>query len=152
DKDVLGLLGADGINVLVNGISSTLIPLIADAFHRRKYFDELAHLAAENGPAFTDVTIQREGFVLSKNVNTPQIGVDAVGKGDVNDAVDTAEGNGGLGAVAGEGIEPLSSSSSQQNSQSVLHLASRSTRMRMAPGTAKLGLYREYIVARRNCS
>ena len=101
NQHVLGLLGADGINVLVNRIGSALIPLIADALHGRKHFDELSHLAAQDVPAFADVAVQRQRLVLGENVDAAQIGVEAVGESDIDDAIHSAEGDGGLGAVAG---------------------------------------------------
>ena len=58
NEDVLGLLGADGINVLVNRVGCALIPLVADPLHGRKHFDELSDFAAENVPAFADVAVQ----------------------------------------------------------------------------------------------
>src|SRR5208282_1115324 len=56
-------------------------------------------------PALADLTIQRERLVLRENKDAPQAGVDAIGKRDVDDTVDAAEGYGGFGAVAGERIE-----------------------------------------------
>src|SRR4029077_15580801 len=38
NDDVFGLLGADGINVLINRIGCALIPLVADALHGWKHF------------------------------------------------------------------------------------------------------------------
>jgi len=37
---------------------------------------------------------------LRENENAAEVGIDAIGKGDVNDAIGGAERNGGLGAVA----------------------------------------------------
>jgi hypothetical protein len=58
NEDVFGLLGADGINILVNRVSRALIPLIADPLHGGKNFDKLSDFAAENVPAFADVAIE----------------------------------------------------------------------------------------------
>ena len=90
---MLGLFGADGINILIHGIGRTLIPLIADPFHGRKDFDELSHFAAQNVPAFADMAVQRQRLVLRQDVNPAQIRVEAVGKSDVDDAVHSAEGD-----------------------------------------------------------
>ncbi len=121
DEHMLGLFGTDGINVLVNRVRRALVPLVADPLHGRQHFHELAHFTAHNVPAFADVAIQRERLVLSKNVTPTQVGVDAVGERDVNDAVDPAEGHGRFGAVTSQRIEPFACSSSQQHSQSVFH-------------------------------
>src|SRR5262249_42643859 len=63
------------------------------------------HLARHYVPALTDMAVQREGFLLGQNENTPQIGVDAVGGGDVDDSINPAAGDGRLGAVAGPRVE-----------------------------------------------
>ena len=92
---------------MIDGVGGALIPLLADALHRRQDFDELPHFASHDVPAFADMTVQGESLVLGEDVNPPQVRVDAVGKCDVDDAVDTAEGDCRLGAVTGEGIESL---------------------------------------------
>src|SRR2546430_16539636 len=81
----------------------------------------------------SDMTIQRESFVLRENVNAAQIGVDAVGEGDVNNAIDPAEGNGRVRAVARERTQPLAASSRQQKPQSIFHGAPASMLV-AAPG------------------
>ena len=105
DEHVLGLLGADGVDVLVDGVGGALIPVVAHALHGRQDLDELAHLAADDVPAFADMAIERQRLVLGEDVDAAQVGIDAVGEGDVDDAVDAAEGHGRLGAVARQGIE-----------------------------------------------
>ncbi len=64
-------------------------------------------LAGDNLPGLADMAIERERLVLGEDVDLAQIGVDAVGEGDINDAVDAAEGDSRFGAVAGERIKPL---------------------------------------------
>ena len=57
NQHILGLFGADGIDVLVNRVRRALIPLLAHALHGRQDFDELAHFAAQNVPAFANVPV-----------------------------------------------------------------------------------------------
>ena len=57
-------------------------------------------LAAEDVPAFTNVAVERERFVLREDVNAAQVGVQAIRKSDVDDAVNAAEGDGRFGAIA----------------------------------------------------
>ncbi len=73
-------------------------------------------------PAFANMTVQRQRFVLGQDVNPAQVRVDAVGERDVDDAIDAAEGDGRLRAIAGQGIKTLSCASRQQDSESVSHL------------------------------
>ena len=121
DDHVLRLLGADGIDVLIDRVGRPHVPVFADPLHGRQDFDELADFAAENIPAFADLAIQRERLVLREDIDAAQAGVDAVGKRDVDDAVDAAEGNGWFGAVAGERIEALACASSEQDSERIFH-------------------------------
>ena len=111
-KHVLGTLAADGIDVLVDGIGGSLVPVLTDALHGRKNFDELAKLAGDHLPGLADVAIEGERLVLGEDVDLAQVGVDAVGKGYVNNAVDAAKGDSGLGAVAGQRIKPLACTTS----------------------------------------
>src|SRR5581483_11508563 len=98
------------INILIHGVSRALIPLIADPLHGREHFDELPHLTGANVPALANVAVQRKRFVLGENVNLAQVGVDAIGKSYINDAIDPTEGHSRSGAVAGKRIKPFSSS------------------------------------------
>jgi hypothetical protein len=59
DEHVLGLLGPDGIDILVNRVGRALVPLVADALHGREHFHELPHFASYDVPAFADVSIER---------------------------------------------------------------------------------------------
>ena len=78
-------------------------------------------LATTRAPAFADVAVERERLVLGEDVDVAKVGVDAVGEGDVDDAVLAGEGNRGLGAIAGEGKEPLARPARQQYAQSVFN-------------------------------
>jgi hypothetical protein len=98
-----------------------LIPLIADALHGRKDFDELADFAAQDVPAFADVAIQGKRFVLREDVDAAQVGVEAVGKSDVDDTIHAAEGDGGLGAVASKRVEAFAGTAGKKDSESVFH-------------------------------
>ncbi len=73
DEDVLRLLGADGINVLVNGVGGALIPLVADPLHGGKDFDELSYFAAKDVSAFADVAIEGKRFVLGEDVDAAEV-------------------------------------------------------------------------------
>src|SRR6202035_5761307 len=132
NDDVLGLLGADRINILIDRIGGALIPLIAHPLHGRQDFHELSNLSAEHVPAFADVAVQRQRLVLRKNVDAAQIGVEAVGESNVDDAVHSAEGDGGLGAVSSERIEAFSGTACEKNSESVFHRAHSYFYFRMA--------------------
>ena len=80
DDDVLGLFGADGVDVLVDGVGGALVPGLGDALHGGKDLDELAELVGDDGaPALADVAVERERLVLGEDVDVAEVGVDAVG-------------------------------------------------------------------------
>jgi hypothetical protein len=61
---------------------------------------------------------------LREDVDAAQIGVEAVGEGDVDDAVHATKRDGRLGTVASEGIEALTGSAGEKDSESVFHRTS----------------------------
>jgi hypothetical protein len=65
---------------------------------------------------------------LGQDENAAQIGIDAIGKGDVDDAIEPAERHRGLGAIAGQGPQPLALSSGKQYSDGIPHLGHGSPR------------------------
>ena len=122
DQHVAGLLRANGVDVLVDGVGCALVPRLRDALHGRQNLNELAQLVGHHrAPALADVPVQRERLVLGQDVNVAQVGVDAVGEGDVDDAVLAGEGHGRLGAVAGQGKEPFASATCKQHPERVSH-------------------------------
>jgi len=56
-----------------------------------------------------------------EDVDAAQIGIEAVGEGDIDDAIHSAEGYGGLGAVASKRIEALPGAASKKDSERVFH-------------------------------
>src|SRR6266702_2569160 len=112
DENVLGTLAADGINVLINGIGCALVPIFADALHGWQDLNELSELAGNNLPGFADVAIERECLVLREDIDPAQVGVNAVGKRNVDDSIDAAERNGRFSPVAGERIKSLACTTS----------------------------------------
>jgi len=87
----------------------------------RKDFNKFAE--ANNGrPAGSNMAAKAESFVLGEDENAAEIGVDAVGESDVNDAVSGAERNGGLGAIAGEGPQALALTTGEKNDDGIAHV------------------------------
>ncbi len=120
NEDEIGLLGADGIDVLIDGVGGALIPVLRDAHLRSENFDEIA-VAHQQRPAAAHVAIEAESFVLGENEDAAQIAIQAIGESDVNDAVDAAEGNGGFGAIAGERPKAFALATGQQDRKCVAH-------------------------------
>ena len=103
DVACLGLL--DGVDVLIDGVGGALVPVFVDALLRREDFDIFVERSAEETPAGGDVTVEAVGLVLREDEDTAEAGVDAVGEGEVDDAIEAAEGDGWLGAVASERLQ-----------------------------------------------
>src|ERR1700730_16005522 len=112
NDDVARVLAADRIDVLVDGIGGAQVPVRRDSHLRRQYFDELAK-AQQLRPSLADVPVERERLVLRQDEYAAEVAVDAVGKRDVNNSIDAAEGHCGFGAITRQRPEPLALASSQ---------------------------------------
>ena len=121
NEDIFGTLAADGVNILINGVGGALIPLLRDAHLGRKDFDKFAE-PHEGRPACTGVTAQAKRFVLRENENAAESGINAIGKSDVDDAIESAEGNGGLGAIASERPEAFALTASKEYRDGLAHI------------------------------
>ena len=127
-RTCLRLFGADGVDVLVDGVGGALVPGLGDALHGGKDLDEFAEFVGDDrAPALADVAVEREGLVLGEDVDVAQVGVDAVGEGDVDDAVLAGEGNGRLGAIAGQGKESFAGTTGKQNTERISHILTLSS-------------------------
>ena len=130
DQHMLRLLRPDRIDVLVHRVGRAHVPVRAHPLHRRQNLDELAQFLRHNaGPAFADVPVQRQRLVLRQDVHPTQIGVDAVGKGDVDDAVLPAKGNRRLGPITRQRKKPFARSARQKYAQSIFHRHDRLSRL-----------------------
>src|SRR5882672_12779546 len=113
---MLGLFGADRINVLIDGVGCSHIPVVTYPFHRRQDLDELADFTAENVPSLADMPVERERLVLGEDVDAVQTGVQTVGKRNIDDAIDAAEGYSRFRAIAGQRIKTFARASGEQDS------------------------------------
>ena len=108
---MLRLLGANRVDVLVNGVGRAHVPVRADPLHGRQNLDELAQFLGHNaGPAFADMAVERERLVLGEDVDPAKVGVDAIGERDIDNAVVAAKGNRWLGPISRKGEKPLTRS------------------------------------------
>ena len=79
DDHALRLLGTDGVDVLVDGVGGAHVPVGAGALHGGKKLKELAQFGGDNaGPAFADMAVERERFVLGEYEDLAQAGVNTV--------------------------------------------------------------------------
>ena len=106
DHDDVGAEVLDQVEVLVDGVGGAAVPAFAHA-HLRRHDGHEVGVRAAGAPHVLDVLDQRLGLVLREHVHGADARVVHVGQHEVDDAVAAAEGNGGLGAVAGQGEEPF---------------------------------------------
>jgi hypothetical protein len=56
-----------------------------------------------------DVAVKGNRFILSEDIDTPNVRIDAIGESEVNNAINPAKGDCRFGTISGKGIEPLPS-------------------------------------------
>src|SRR4029079_17193370 len=123
------------IDILINRISRALIPLLIDPLLRRHDVDELAQLAVEIvPPSLVDVAVEAHRLVLREEQDAAEFAVEAVRKGEIDDAVEAAEGHGRLGPVAGQRLQARTLAARQDDRQHVLHDPLRSAARRQSAG------------------
>jgi hypothetical protein len=66
------------------------------------------------------VAVERGGVELREAVHLVDVGVDAVGHGQVDEPVVGAEGNRGLGAGLGEGVQTGTRTTAEDDAEDVL--------------------------------
>jgi hypothetical protein len=82
----------------------------------------MPEFGAEDVPAFLEVVGEGLGFVLREEDDLVDPRVHAIAEGEVHKAVNPAERDGGLGAVLGEGHEPLPPSSGHDKCKGIFHV------------------------------
>src|SRR3984893_2086603 len=79
--------GKNALRILKYGVRCPDVPSFADLFHGGDDLDILAKLGRQNAPSITNVTNQIERFVLREDENSADIGIDAIGKREIDNAV-----------------------------------------------------------------
>ena len=116
DDHILRVVHINEAQVLVNGVGGALVPGAAlGALVGRQDVDAAGGAVQVPGLAAADIAVQLQGAVLGQHAHGVDTGVGAVGKREVDDAVLTAEGDGGLCHVSGKDIEAAALSSGQQH-------------------------------------
>jgi len=68
------------------------------------------------------VAIEAEGLVLSEDKNTAERRIDAIRESDIDDAIQSAKGDSGLGTVSGERPESFALPTREENSKGIAHI------------------------------
>ena len=117
DDHIVRVVQVQEADVLIDGVGGALVPGALISLPHVGGQDVHAAVGPVQIPglAGADVAVQLQGAVLGEHAHGVDAGVDAVGQGKVNDAVLPAEWDGGLGHLAGEGVEPAALSARQQH-------------------------------------
>src|SRR5262245_44742385 len=111
----------DQIQVLINRVGSTLIPILAHAHLGRNRCDEVISQKISGSPPLLQMLQQRLRFELCQNVNRKDAGVYEIGKNKIDNSVAATEWHGRLRPVCRQGIEPLAPPAREDNSQDIHH-------------------------------
>ncbi len=118
DHDV-GLLVAEEVERLVDGVRAAEEPVLADALlggHGRHVVAQQCRHAPRGG----DVAVQAVRLVLGEHDHLEVARVDDVREGEVDQAVDAPEGHRRLGAVGRQGHQPLALAAGEHDCEDVL--------------------------------
>jgi hypothetical protein len=113
DQNMFTGLAPEGIEVLVDGVGGSLVPMFSYPPHGRQNLQEIAQFIREDTPTLAQVPVKGEGLVLGDDENPAKIGVDAVRESDVYNPIHPAKRDSGLGTVPGERVKALALSTRQ---------------------------------------
>src|SRR5215468_9165249 len=114
----------DQIQVLINRVGSTLIPILAHAHLGRHWCDEVIPQKISGSPALFQMLQQGLCFELGQNVDRKDAGVYEIGKNKIDNSITATEGHSRLRPVCCQGIEPLAPPAREDNSQDIHHCTS----------------------------
>ena len=114
DDHVFGIVVLDDVDVLVDGVGRTLIPLrLGDALAGRQDVEALVALGPQEVPAALQMADQRMRLVLGRHADAANAGIQRVGQREVDDARLAAEIDRGLGAPVGQFLQPAAAPAGQ---------------------------------------
>ena len=121
--DVVGVLVVDQVERLQDRVGGAGVPARPEALLRGNRRDVLPG-KPRKPPVLRDVTVQRMRLVLRENADLQIARVHQVRQHEVDQPIGAAEGNGGLGPVRGQRVQPLALAACQDDAQNVLAVPS----------------------------
>jgi hypothetical protein len=103
---------------LVNGVGRAFEPATAEP-HLRRHGHHVVVEEVRHAPGLRDVTVEAVTLVLGQHGDAQEAAVDQIGECEIDDSVVGTEGHGGLAAVAGERVEPLTFAASEHHAENV---------------------------------
>src|SRR2546427_29070 len=85
DQNVFRIFPFDRVDILINRIGRSLVPLFGGAELRWNGEDEFATIVGKNIPTQPNVTIERIGFVLDEDADPLELRIDAVRQRKIDD-------------------------------------------------------------------
>ena len=132
DQDIGRIVVAQDVHVLEHRIGGTAVPHgFVDALLRRHQLDELVELAAQETPAAMQMLQQAVRFVLGDDADAADTGIDAVGKGEIDDAELAGERHGRLGTPVGQTLQATATPASQNHGKGVTRQLTNIARIAM---------------------
>jgi hypothetical protein len=113
DENTARALLLQNVDVLKDRVGCPEIPGFSSPELRGDRKQKLIECAYKNVPTLPEMIVQRLAFILSENVYPLEPRVDAIGQGEIDDAIVTGEGNCGFRPVSGQRVEPLPLSAGQ---------------------------------------
>jgi len=96
---VRGVVRTDEIEILVNRVGGSAVPVHTDLLLSRDQFDELPQFSAQIAPAALNMLDEGLRLVLGQHGNLANAGIDAIREHEIDDAEFTAERSRGFAAM-----------------------------------------------------
>ncbi len=122
DQDVFRVVLLQKVQILIDGVGGALVPaaLLVLLNIGGEHMDPAVGHVQVPGQAGAYVCVQLLGFVLGQYAHGVNARVDAVGKGEVDDAVFAPKGDGRFGHLTGQGLQPAALAAGQQHGNTFL--------------------------------
>ena len=118
DDDIVRLFVINQVQRLQDGIGRTVVPALTTTLLSRHGSDVLRG-GSRQVPCLGNVAVQRMGLVLGQHRNLEETGVDKIGQHEIDQAIGTAERNGGLSAVFRQRKKALSLTAGKDNGKDI---------------------------------
>src|SRR6266446_9026199 len=102
---MLGPAPLQKITVLLDRIGCSCVPSLPSPHLGRHRGDIVANLRIEDRPAIPQMFLKRVRFILGEDQYSAKTGVQAVGKGKINNPVNSPEGNCRLGSIGSQRVK-----------------------------------------------
>ena len=107
DEHEVRVLLLEGIEVLIDGIRRSTVPVFADSFLGRDDVDVLVQFGMEHIPSHLDMMGEGFRLVLRQDMDPAYAGVEAVGESEIDDSIEPSKRDSRFRPHVGEGAKPF---------------------------------------------